>query len=252
MKYLVRKHKTKRKPVIHIWHPVEQNTACLALNSPNFNKSKFKLSNKRGKGRMCKVCIANMEKHGNVNPNTASRNAKFRKELKENPTKSELKAREILDHFGVNYKFQKGFYSHDFSFIVDFFIPNGRFVIEIDGGYHETQQQAQKDAWRDKKLREKRGCTIIRVKNEDVNESYIESILRKHNLIKDEFDFEITEEFLLKGISDRGAYNKKQTKALGVGKLRKGWKKRLIGKKIPKHRADKFLEYKNSHLKKTT
>lgn len=53
--------------------------------------------------------------------------------------------------------------------IVDFLIPGKGLVIEVDGGYHDTNAQRKKDARRTKSLRSL-GLQVIRIRNEDVED----------------------------------------------------------------------------------
>lgn len=82
-----------------------------------------------------------------------------------------------LDDFGIKYIFQKGFIQGTLTCIVDFYIPSPhKICIEIDGGYHDTKTQKKKDKYRDDYLR-KRGFNVVRIKNEDVKDFNIKSIL---------------------------------------------------------------------------
>ncbi len=62
---------------------------------------------------------------------------------------------------------------------------------------------------------------------------------------------EITEDFLVSGMTSGCGINKDQFQLLGLEyPAPKGWKKSLIGKKISKETAQKFLELKGVHKKK--
>jgi len=52
-------------------------------------------------------------------------------------------------------------------YILDFFCFNKKLGIEIDGGYHETEEQTEADKYRSKILH-KQGIQIIRFTNEQV------------------------------------------------------------------------------------
>ena len=61
----------------------------------------------------------------------------------------------------------------------------------------------------------------------------------------------LTAALIEKGKSARGAWSKKQLDLLGVPwPLKKGWKRRLIGKSVSETDLDEFLNLKNAHLKK--
>ena len=47
----------------------------------------------------------------------------------------------------IDFEFQKIIYTDNkHFFITDFYIPSKNLIIELDGGYHETSEQKQKDA----------------------------------------------------------------------------------------------------------
>jgi len=52
-------------------------------------------------------------------------------------------------------------------FIVDFFVPAARLVIEIDGGVHEGAEVQARDAER-RRLLETTGLRVLRIRNEEV------------------------------------------------------------------------------------
>ena len=66
-----------------------------------------------------------------------------------------------------------------------------------------------------------------------------------------ENDFvEITEDFLVSGMTSGCGINKDQFKLLGLEyPAPKGWKQSLIGKRIPKETAEKFIALKGVHKK---
>jgi very-short-patch-repair endonuclease len=89
----------------------------------------------------------------------------FRKE----PTEAEQKAWDILrNRRMINVKFRRQAIIE--GYVVDFLCMELRLVIEIDGGIHKDQAQAQYDAERSKVL-EAKGLRIVRIKNENVNET---------------------------------------------------------------------------------
>lgn len=94
---------------------------------------------------------------------------KFAAQLKKKPTQSESDFMAKLDQAGIKYMFQKGFIKGSASCIVDFYLPRPhRLCIEIDGGYHQTDEQKSKDAWRDNYLTNERGFKVIRILNSEV------------------------------------------------------------------------------------
>lgn len=95
----------------------------------------------------------------------------FKSELTAKATDSERAFADILSKAGIKYKFQNIFKMGNTFSIVDFFLPDYATVVEIDGGYHNTPEQAAKDEARTRELL-KRHVNIVRVvrfKNEELS-----------------------------------------------------------------------------------
>ena len=96
------------------------------------------------------------------------------KENRSNPSNAEqflwhyLKDKE-LGHFRRQYIIG--------DYIVDFVCLASNLIIEIDGGYHDTEEQKDLDEYRTKWL-ESKGFRVIRFRNEEVIAS-IENVLLK-------------------------------------------------------------------------
>lgn len=93
-------------------------------------------------------------------------------ELKINATPAECYLKDKFKLF-LNkdfFIFQKGFYFNksDFFYIVDFFFPQKNLVIEIDGEYHQVQEQRKKDSLREEKLKRIFNLKFLRYTNEQV------------------------------------------------------------------------------------
>ncbi len=56
------------------------------------------------------------------------------------------------------------------NYIVDFYCPKKKLVVELDGQYHFDDRQVAKDEERTKYLNEK-GITVIRIENKNVFEN---------------------------------------------------------------------------------
>lgn len=99
------------------------------------------------------------------------------KTLRERATPSELIFKERLEALNIPFIFQKAFISDDYYCIVDFYLPKPhKIVFEIDGSYHDTDEQKIKDKRKDKYLIKKRKFSVIRVSNElvyDFNLSFL-------------------------------------------------------------------------------
>lgn len=86
------------------------------------------------------------------------------KRLRENPTRSELRLKDLLIGLKEYFIFQKGFIKGDYYCIVDFYLPKRKLVIEVDGGYHFSDEMRKKDYARDKYL-ESRGFKTLHISN---------------------------------------------------------------------------------------
>ncbi len=123
-----------------------------------------------------------LSKNGfNLSLDNRSLLSKRKFKLVKNATPEELHVKSIFDNDipATKYCFQKGFFTNNRFFIVDFYIPKGRICLEIDGGYHIDQKEY--DEARDWFLTEKRGFRVIRVSNEDamkLNKKSLEKLLR--------------------------------------------------------------------------
>lgn len=101
--------------------------------------------------------------------------------LRINATESEKKFKIYLKLLGYKYSFQYPVYPNNSFFIVDFFLPKERLVIEIDGGYHKDYKQKAKDKLRDQIIYKECGFRTIRITNEEVysrGETYFKELLK--------------------------------------------------------------------------
>ena len=67
------------------------------------------------------------------------------------------------------------------DYIVDFFFRKSMLIIEIDGGYHDTEEQKEKDTIRQEWL-EQNGYTVLRFTNDQIlfdTENSV-NIIKKH------------------------------------------------------------------------
>jgi len=95
---------------------------------------------------------------------------RFKMKMRKNPTIAEKAFYTALTENNIRFRFQSLCYSDDFQCIVDFLIKSDgqNIAIEIDGGYHETDSQRQKDLLRTKWLKTHRNYDIVRFTNDDV------------------------------------------------------------------------------------
>lgn len=93
-------------------------------------------------------------------------------ELRRNPTAAELKFMEIARLKNIELEFQHPIFIEyygkiDRFYIADFYDKKHKIIIEIDGKYHKTPEQKEKDRLRTWSLRN-RGYGVYRITNEQV------------------------------------------------------------------------------------
>lgn len=98
---------------------------------------------------------------------------KFRRELVSKATKSELIFKSFLDKNMISYSFQKVIYvSVDCKqkfYIADFLFKQYNLIVELDGGYHNSESQKEKDNMRTIHLR-RAGYFVLRFDNSRVSD----------------------------------------------------------------------------------
>lgn len=77
----------------------------------------------------------------------------FAEARKKAPTRAERSFRALLRSVGVKFIPEKVIYNKKSFYIIDFYIPDRRLCIELDGGYHNEPEQKEKDVKRDKYLK---------------------------------------------------------------------------------------------------
>ncbi len=92
----------------------------------------------------------------------------YSEELKKNTTPSEKILRKLLKELNIKFVFQKHItYKKGVSYIMDFYLPMTKTCIEVDGGYHNTKLQEDKDLIRTSNLN-KMKVEVIRFTNDEV------------------------------------------------------------------------------------
>lgn len=95
----------------------------------------------------------------------------YRNKQVKNATNAEKVYRDFLDKNKINYKFQKPIKVDDKWYIMDFYLPESKLCIEIDGGYHTKENQRKNDEERDKDLLSI-DITTIRYTNEEIFDKF--------------------------------------------------------------------------------
>ena len=94
---------------------------------------------------------------------------RIRQYLRNNATDAEKKLWEMLKGkqlLGYKFRRQQGIE----EYVVDFYCPQGKLAIEIDGAKHSTPQQKKADLQRTKRI-QSHNITVLRFSNTDVFEN---------------------------------------------------------------------------------
>ena len=104
------------------------------------------------------------------------------REQRKNMTPAEKKLWQRIRGKRLGMKFRR---QHPINrFIADFYCHEARLVVEIDGGYHDEEEQQKYDAGRTKEL-EEFGIRVIRFTNAEVEENLAGVVMRiKNSLLK--------------------------------------------------------------------
>lgn len=89
----------------------------------------------------------------------------------EHPTEAEIAFEQTLVRFGIDYEKQTFFRINGKDYFLDFYLPNSKIAIEIDGSVHRIQKPY--DKFRDKEFA-RIGIRTIRIHN---SKAYLPSIL---------------------------------------------------------------------------
>lgn len=114
-----------------------------------------------------------------ADPNLYSITKEYAKENRRNPTAEEKMLWDALKRNKYHLKFRRQQIIGDF--IVDFVCLSNKTIIEVDGGYHNSNTQKEEDLLRTKDLT-KLGFTVFRFSNEEINDnvySVVDSIFTK-------------------------------------------------------------------------
>lgn len=112
-------------------------------------------------------------------------NKKYLKYSKSSATRFEKKFQEQLIRTETPFFTQYPFKYLKSFIMVDFYIPSSKLVFEIDGLYHNSDDQKNKDEWRDFYLN-KKGIKVIRITNRAVQHWKVKRI--KEQILKYKLD----------------------------------------------------------------
>ena len=75
----------------------------------------------------------------------------YKQKLRKRKTPSERRIEDLLTELNIKFQDQKVLIAGDFFCIADFYLPKPyRLVIEVDGGYHQTETQKWRDFYKDR------------------------------------------------------------------------------------------------------
>ena len=103
--------------------------------------------------------------HQNLHKGATKNIFKNARQLRERMTLAENKLWEELRNKKLGFKFRN---QHPFgNYVLDFYCHKAKLSIELDGGYHETEERKFWDKMRTQAIKEK-GLVEIRFKNEEI------------------------------------------------------------------------------------
>jgi very-short-patch-repair endonuclease len=90
------------------------------------------------------------------------------KKLLKNRTPSEIRIGECLSSLGLSFEEQKRFGKGRFFYFADFYLPQYHIILEVDGKYHDDDEQRSADGIRELRLLTYNNVSrIARVTNEE-------------------------------------------------------------------------------------
>ncbi len=101
---------------------------------------------------------------------------KAAKRLRRVPTEAESVFMAKLEVLDIPYFFQVKYSFKGFGGIVDFYLPDSRLFVEVDGGYHQSLEQQEKDRVKDWICSKYLRIPVRRITNENVIEWDAEKI----------------------------------------------------------------------------
>lgn len=148
----------------------------MVMNMKNINKDRFyKKSGRKKKNNRSKLKV----KIDLTTKTSREVSEKFREDLLQRQTPSEIECGKILKSLNIRFSKQQIIhYSKGKFYIMDFYIPAEKLCIEIDGKYHGELEQIKKDINRERNLTKMKIYTI-RFTNEEVfKENFVKDKLR--------------------------------------------------------------------------
>lgn len=92
--------------------------------------------------------------------------AEYKKKNRQNMTPAEKQIRRLLCKAKIRFNEQKIFFYNGTFGLADFYVNSYKTAIEVDGGYHNSPEQQQKDQIKAQWLLAKRRVNTLRIANE--------------------------------------------------------------------------------------
>lgn len=95
------------------------------------------------------------------------------------PTPAEEILKRELEDQNISFVFQKPVVRGKYHRFIDFYFPRKTGIslaVEIDGGYHNSEEQIERDKIREDWIKLHTGCDFIRFKNEDVFKNILDVV----------------------------------------------------------------------------
>ena len=80
-------------------------------------------------------------------------------------TSGERHAERMLRETGIRYEYEKTFDGKNRTVRVDYYLPDTKICLEIDGTVHGSKSQKVRDAEKNSILVDEFGCKVIRIRN---------------------------------------------------------------------------------------
>lgn len=103
----------------------------------------------------------------------------FRKDLLQKKTKYERNVASVLSELGIKFIEQQIFYYKYSFYIVDFYLPEYKIVIEVDGRQHRIRENRIKDYKRTQHLKWLGVKEVIRIDNSLCDKKFLRRLLTK-------------------------------------------------------------------------
>jgi very-short-patch-repair endonuclease len=116
------------------------------------------------------------------------------------PTKSELIIKGKLERLGINFIFQYPVIIKNKLYILDFYLPDNKLYIEVDGSTHNSESAKRYDNIRKQAINKELHIREVRIKNNHCESVILINILRqkkKHKKAKNKAKKQCNKQFIM-------------------------------------------------------